>query len=41
MTDMGLVVVGAAGKMGRTLMRVVDATPGVTLAAAIERARRA
>ena len=32
-----LVVVGAAGKMGRTLMRVVDATPGVTLAAAIER----
>ena len=37
MTDMGLVVVGAAGKMGRTLMRVVDATPGVTLAAAIER----
>ena len=37
MTDMGLVVVGAAGKMGRTLMRVIDATPGVTLAAAIER----
>jgi 4-hydroxy-tetrahydrodipicolinate reductase len=37
MTDMGLVVVGAAGKMGRTLMRVVEATPGVALAAAIER----
>ena len=37
MTDMGLVVVGAAGKMGRTLMRVIDATPGVTLAAAVER----
>ena len=41
MTDMGLVVVGAAGKMGRTLMRVIDATPGVTLAAAVERAGRA
>jgi 4-hydroxy-tetrahydrodipicolinate reductase len=37
MTDMGLVVVGAAGRMGRTLMRVVDATPGVTLSAAVER----
>ncbi len=37
MTDMGLVVVGAAGKMGRTLMRVIDATPGVALAAAVER----
>jgi 4-hydroxy-tetrahydrodipicolinate reductase len=37
MTDMGLVVVGAAGKMGRTLMRVVEATPGVVLAAAVER----
>jgi 4-hydroxy-tetrahydrodipicolinate reductase len=37
MTDMRLVVVGAAGKMGRTLIRVVDATPGVTLAAAVER----
>jgi len=38
MTDMGLVVVGAAGKMGRTLIRVVEATPGVTLVAAVERA---
>ena len=38
MTDMGLVVVGAAGKMGRTLIRVVEATPGMTLVAAVERA---
>ncbi|HET7717218.1 MAG TPA: 4-hydroxy-tetrahydrodipicolinate reductase [Bauldia sp.] len=38
MTDMGLVVVGAAGKMGRTLIRVVEATPGVSLVGAIERA---
>ncbi len=37
MTDMGLVVVGAAGKMGRTLVRVVSATPGVTLVGAIDR----
>ena len=37
MTDMGLVVVGAAGKMGRTLIRVVDATPGMKLVAAVER----
>ncbi len=38
MTDMGLVVVGAAGKMGRTLIRLIAETPGVTLAGAIERA---
>lgn len=37
MADMGLVVVGAAGKMGRTLVRVIAETPGVTLAGAIER----
>lgn len=37
MTDMRLIVVGAAGRMGRTLIRVVDETPGVTLAGAIER----
>lgn len=37
MTDMGLVVVGAAGKMGRTLVRVVSATPGVRLVGAIDR----
>jgi 4-hydroxy-tetrahydrodipicolinate reductase len=37
-TEMGLVVVGAAGRMGRTLVRVVTETPGVTLAGAVERA---
>ena len=38
MTDMRLIVVGAAGRMGRTLVRVIAETPGVTLAGAIERA---
>jgi 4-hydroxy-tetrahydrodipicolinate reductase len=38
MTDMRLIVAGAAGRMGRTLVRVVAETPGVTLAGAIERA---
>jgi 4-hydroxy-tetrahydrodipicolinate reductase len=38
MSDMRLVVVGAAGRMGRTLIRVVSETPGVTLAGAVERA---
>ena len=37
MADMKLVVVGAAGRMGRTLVRVIAATEGVTLHAAIER----
>lgn len=40
MTDgknMKLVVVGAAGKMGQTLIRIIHETPGVTLHAAIER----
>jgi 4-hydroxy-tetrahydrodipicolinate reductase len=36
-TDMRLAVVGAAGRMGRTLVRVIAEMPGVTLAAAIER----
>jgi 4-hydroxy-tetrahydrodipicolinate reductase len=35
---MGLVVVGAAGRMGRTLVRTVSATPGVVLVGAVERA---
>ncbi len=35
--DMKLVVVGAAGRMGQTLIRVISETPGVTLHAAIER----
>lgn len=34
---MGLVVVGAAGRMGRTLIRVIAETPGVRLHGAIER----
>jgi 4-hydroxy-tetrahydrodipicolinate reductase len=37
MSEMGLVVVGAAGRMGRTLVRVVSETAGVRLAAAVER----
>ena len=37
MSDMGLVVVGAAGRMGRTLVRLVSETPGARLAAAVER----
>ncbi|OAP41485.1 4-hydroxy-tetrahydrodipicolinate reductase [Sinorhizobium glycinis] len=36
-TDMKLVVVGAAGRMGQTLIRIVHATAGVRLHAAIER----
>jgi 4-hydroxy-tetrahydrodipicolinate reductase len=38
MADMRLLVVGAAGRMGRTLVRLLAETPGVTLAGAIERA---
>ena len=37
MSEMGLVVVGAAGRMGRTLIRTVAEMPGVRLAAAVER----
>lgn len=36
-TDMKLVVVGAAGRMGQTLIRTIAAMPGTTLFAAIER----
>lgn len=35
--DMKLVVVGAAGRMGQTLIRIIHETEGVTLHAAIER----
>jgi 4-hydroxy-tetrahydrodipicolinate reductase len=38
MGDMRLIVVGAAGRMGRTLIRVISETPGAVLAGAIERA---
>lgn len=41
MNDMKLIVVGAAGRMGRTLVRIVSETTGVTLAGAIERAEAA
>jgi 4-hydroxy-tetrahydrodipicolinate reductase len=37
MSDMRLVVVGAAGRMGQALVRAVQNAPGVMLAAAIER----
>jgi 4-hydroxy-tetrahydrodipicolinate reductase len=37
MSDMRLVVVGAAGRMGQALIRAVQRTPGVSLAAAVER----
>lgn len=37
MTDMALVVVGAAGRMGQTLVRVIQETMGVRLAGAVER----
>jgi 4-hydroxy-tetrahydrodipicolinate reductase len=37
MSDMRLVVVGAAGRMGQALVRAVHNAPGVALAAAIER----
>ncbi|MBX3577740.1 MAG: 4-hydroxy-tetrahydrodipicolinate reductase [Rhizobiaceae bacterium] len=36
LTDMGLVVVGAAGRMGQMLIRTIHGTEGVTLAGAIE-----
>ncbi len=35
--DMKLVVVGAAGRMGQTLIRIIQETAGVTLHAAVER----
>ena len=41
MSDMRLVVTGAAGRMGRTLVKAIDETPGVTLVGALERAGRA
>ena len=35
--EMKLVVVGASGRMGRTLIRIIHETPGATLSAAVER----
>ena len=37
MSDMKLVIVGAAGRMGRTLTRIVSESEGVTVVGAIER----
>ncbi len=37
MSDMRLVVVGAAGRMGQALVRAVLSTPGIVMAGAIER----
>lgn len=37
MADMALVVVGAAGRMGRTLIRAIAETDGVRLSGAVER----
>ena len=36
MADMRLIVAGAGGRMGRTLMRVISETPGAVLAGALE-----
>jgi 4-hydroxy-tetrahydrodipicolinate reductase len=36
MSDMRLIVVGAGGRMGRTLVKVIAETAGVTLAGAVE-----
>jgi 4-hydroxy-tetrahydrodipicolinate reductase len=38
MSDMRLVVMGAGGRMGRTLVKAITEAPGVTVAAALERA---
>ena len=38
MSDMRLVVAGAGGRMGRTLIQAIAATKGVTLAGAVEAA---
>ncbi len=37
MTEMGLVIVGAAGRMGQTLIRTIHSMHGVRVAAALER----
>ncbi|EBW2353217.1 4-hydroxy-tetrahydrodipicolinate reductase, partial [Salmonella enterica subsp. enterica serovar Enteritidis] len=38
MSDMRLVVVGAAGHMGKTIVRLISETPGCVVSGAIERA---
>lgn len=39
MSDMRLIVAGAGGRMGRTLVKAIADTPGLTLAGALEDAR--
>jgi len=39
MSDMRLIVAGAGGRMGRTLIKAIAETPGLTLAGALEDAR--
>ncbi len=39
MADMRLIVAGAGGRMGRTLVKAIAETPGLTLAGALEDAR--
>jgi 4-hydroxy-tetrahydrodipicolinate reductase len=39
MPDMRLIVAGAGGRMGRTLIRAIDEAPGLALAGALEDAR--
>ncbi|HYY36168.1 MAG TPA: 4-hydroxy-tetrahydrodipicolinate reductase, partial [Xanthobacteraceae bacterium] len=41
MSDMRLIVAGAGGRMGRTLIHAIAATDGVTLAGAVEAASSA
>ena len=38
MADMRLIVAGAGGRMGRTLVRVIDETPGAVLVGALANA---
>src|SRR5712691_8288598 len=38
MADMRLVVLGAGGRMGRTLVKTIADTPGVVVAGAVEQA---
>ena len=39
MSDMRLVVAGAGGRMGRTLIKAIAETPGLALAGAVEDAK--
>ena len=39
MADMRLIVAGAGGRMGRTLVKAIAETKGLTLAGAVEDAR--